>query len=57
MLQLHIQLKKKFSTNPEMLYSSKIIVLGHEELGIPSSGSSFNLVTEVFAEQHIVDVR
>jgi hypothetical protein len=24
---------------------------------VPSSGSSFNLVTEVFAEQHIVDAR
>jgi hypothetical protein len=57
MLQLHTQLKKKISTNLEMLYPSKIIVLGHEEPGIPSSGSSFNLVTEVFPEQHIVDVR
>jgi hypothetical protein len=40
-----------------MFYPCKMIVIGHKELGIPSSGSSFNLVAKVFAEQHIVDVK
>jgi hypothetical protein len=40
-----------------MFYPSKIIVLGHEELGISNGGSSFNLVIKVFVEQHIIDAR
>jgi hypothetical protein len=48
MFWFYVQLKHKVSTYFKMFYPTWIIVLGHMELDVPSSGPSLDQITKVF---------
>jgi hypothetical protein len=46
-------LQNNFSSDAKVFDPSLIIILSHEEMGVPSGASSFDLIANLFCRQHI----
>jgi hypothetical protein len=52
-LQLLYDLQNNFSSHAKMLDPPLTIILSHEEIGVPSGASIFDIIADLFCHQQI----